>query len=427
MSPKKSASELAETNLKFYGRLRLEAMDEAFLQDVLKEYEVVEPMGSKDDIVAKLLELKSERAAKLVQRHVRERTKAAVLTDAKGLPLPDGERTKLIPLEDSPGVALEVTVAKKDEPHTFKTDRQTLRVASFNSLKLRTGRAGLAEHWYQLAATLSTVDCLMVQEVPNEGSCKDFESTRAFELKRLLEHQTNSKWTAVRSEPSGPGNLEVHVCFVREPVEVVSHATHTSAGGIQLDHAPFSVRLKVPFEKDSDVSWVVTSVHLPPKSRAKQRDVQLHALLREYSMSSEIRLNTPLTQKGASDARVAQTSHVICGDFNRWVDPDEFELKRNGFAPPTLPEGVATSSGGQAYDNFLVSKNAANRFLVSADVLELTMAKVPGQEGLSDHNPIILCIKSTATTKNKPKPTRSSSPAPRRRSRPVKLEDGVLV
>ena len=108
-------------------------------------------------------------------------------------------------------MALEVTVAKKDEPHTFKTDRQTLRVASFNSLKLRTGRAGLAEHWYQLAATLSTVDCLMVQEVPNEGSCKDFESTRAFELKRLLEHQTNSKWTAVRSEPSGPGNLEVHV------------------------------------------------------------------------------------------------------------------------------------------------------------------------------------------------------------------------
>ena len=40
----------------------------------------------------------------------------------------------------------------------------------------------------------------MVQEVPNEGSCKDFESTRAFELKRLLEHQTKRSSRLKRSK-----------------------------------------------------------------------------------------------------------------------------------------------------------------------------------------------------------------------------------
>ena len=387
-------------------------------------------------------------AAIVIQERARTKQKGHVLVDARGQKLPDGERTKLIPVDDKPGVALEVTLAKADEEHrVFRDDRHTFRVASFNSLKLRTGRAGLMADWYQLAAALSTCDVLAVQEVPHEGSCKSFAETRAYALKLLLEHQTNSEWTAIRSEASGPGNLEVHVAFVRKPIEVVDFITHKTACGVPLEHAPLTVKIRVPgFERDEDQVWVVTSVHLPPKTRAKDRDVQLQALLKDYARSADFRLSTPLTEKGAKDARVSQVNHVVCGDFNRWVDPDEFELKKRGFAPPVLPEQVSTSVGGGAYDNFLVSKNASARFLVSVDVLELTIAKIPGQDALSDHSPVVLCIKGAPTTKDKKKkpkdPTpRCASPGPRRPTasketpgalpgqdpRPVEGVEGVLV
>jgi hypothetical protein len=174
---------------------------------------------------------------------------------------------------------------------------------------------------------------------------------------------------------------------------------------VPLDHAPLTIKIKDSrFKSDGDQTWVMTSVHFPPKTRAGDRDVQLKAFLKDYERQAAFRLDTPLTEKGAKDARTPTVHHLVCGDFNCFPGVG-FGLETHGFAPPMLGEHVSTSSGGQAYDNFLMSKFAANKFSVDADVLELAMPFVKGQDGLSDHSPIVLKMRDTTPTKNK----RSSS------------------
>jgi len=99
--------------------------------------------------------------------------------------LPDGDKTRLIPSGEE-GVALEVTVAKQGESTRIFKERHELRIASFNSLKLRTGKAGLEEQWLLLIATLATFDIVLVQEVPSEPKITDVEQTRANLLKKAF-------------------------------------------------------------------------------------------------------------------------------------------------------------------------------------------------------------------------------------------------
>jgi len=154
------------------------------------------------------------------------------------------------------------------------------------------------------------------------------------------------------------------------------------------------------FKTVGDQTWVLTSVHFPPKTRARDRDVQIKAFLKDYERQAAFRLDTPFTEKGAADARTPTVHHLVCGDFNCFPGVG-FELETHGFAPPMLGELVSTSSGGQAYDNFVMSKFGANKFSVDADVLELAMPFVKGQDGISDHSPIVLKVRDTTSIKNK--------------------------
>jgi endonuclease/exonuclease/phosphatase family metal-dependent hydrolase len=447
----KTAREFAESNLSYVGEARLSKMSAEFLGEILEEYvkidrEQVEEQQRRDlesydvvnmckaDIVAELLKLKKERAERpskgspLIKggqergadipetapppppspppesEPAPETVCETPLPDAQKHELPDGERTKLIPCGHD-GVALEVTVAGVGESTRIFKDRHELRVCSFNSLKLRTGKAGLEEQWLMLIATLSTFDVVMVQEVPAEGRVKDIETTRAYTLKKAFEHHSGDEWQIVLSEPSGPGPLEVHVALVRSPVELISSCSNKKAGGVALDHCPLTIKVKDGrFRNAGDQTWVFTSVHFPPKSRATERDSQIKAFLREYERESAFRLDTPLTEKGAKDARTSTVHHVVCGDFNCFVGVG-YELEKHGFSQPLLGEHVSTSSGGQAYDNFLLSKFCANKFSIDADVLELAMPAIStkGQDGLSDHHPIVCKIRDTACVKSKQK------------------------
>ena len=326
--------------------------------------------------------------------------------------LPDGDATKLIP-SGTDGVALEVTIAKQGESTRIFKERHELRICSFNSLKLRTGKAGLETQWMLLIATLSTFDVVLVQEVPSEGNIKDVKLTRAYCLKAAFEHHSGDEWNIVLSEPCGPGNLEVHVALVRHPIKILSSCTNKDAGGVLLDHAPLSIKIRDErFKHEGDKTWVLTSVHFPPKSRARIRDAQIHAFLKEYEQQGAFRLDTPFSEKGAKDARKPTVHHLVCGDFNCYVG-NGFEIETRGFAPPVLGEHVATSSGGMAYDNFLLSKFAANKFSFDSDVLELAMPSITckGIDGVSDHSPIVLKVRDTASTKDKTKNAKSAADA----------------
>jgi endonuclease/exonuclease/phosphatase family metal-dependent hydrolase len=461
----RSAKELVNSNLRYIGKTRLGKMSEDALRDVLDEYVRVEteqlPTSGlasntmpKDALVEELLKRKNANKDKVPKSSPLAQSGTAdeqttetpeppsspsfrrpkpikkpdetpeekpeekstetpdkkpeekpAETGAAGAPvhaLPDGDKTRLIPSGEE-GVALEVTVAKQGESTRIFKERHELRIASFNSLKLRTGKAGLEEQWLLLIATLATFDIVLVQEVPSEPKITDVSQTRANLLKRAFEHHSGDAWSIVLSEPCGPGNLEVHVALVRKPIEVVSSCTNRTACSVPLDHAPLTIKVKdTRFKNEGDQTWVLTSVHFPPKSRARDRDVQIKAFLKEYSGQSAFRLDTPLTEKGAKDAKTSTVHHLVCGDFNAFIGTG-FELDKHSFAPPMLGEHVSTSSGGQSYDNFVLSKFAANKFSIGAEVLELAMpAKFcKGEDGVSDHSPIVLCIKDTASTKKK--------------------------
>jgi endonuclease/exonuclease/phosphatase family metal-dependent hydrolase len=424
--PRKSIAALVESDLRYYGEVRLNAMEADTLQELrarIDEKLATPPHTdeqsreqntlSKAELVAYLLKCKRalctksqhtpslsrEQAAKRIQeRFLTTQADGSVTSNE----LPDGERTKLLP-SGKDGLALEVTVAKQGDSTRLFKERHELRICSFNSLKLRTGKMGLEDQWLWLLATLATEDVVLIQEVPAQQTLRDGEKTRAEVFKELLEHHSGDTWTMVRSEPCGPGNLEVHEALVRHPIEVISYCTNRTACGVPLDHAPLTLKLKdARFKHEGDRTWVLTSVHFPPKSRARDRDVQINAFMKAYEREAAFRLDTPLTEKGAKDARKPTAHHLVCGDFN--CHPGSgFELASRGFAPPLLGEHVSTSAGGEAYDNFIVSTFGANKFSFDADVLELAVPAVPckGQDGISDHSPIVLKIRDVTSTKDK--------------------------
>ena len=400
----KSASELVATNLKNVAKVRLSNMSDEKLEEIFDEYVKIDDAGdepppkppSRTELIDEILKRKKAAA---------ERPPSPLTPPPPPPPaheLPDGETTKLIP-SGHDGVALEVTVAKPCTSTRVFKERHELRVCSFNSLKLRIGKAGLQDQWISVMSTLATFDVVLVQEVPAEASIKDVEKTRAYLLKSFFEHQTNDKWDIVLSDPCGPGNLEVHVALVRGPIEVLAYRTHAVACGVPLDHAPLMIKLKDNrFKDEGDRVWVLTSVHFPPSSRKKDRDAQLKGFFQEYARSSDFRLDTPLTEKGAKDARVPTVHHMICGDFNVHVGAG-YGIGDCGFAPPLLGELVSTSAGGKSLDNFVLSKFAANKFSIGVDVLELTMHVRDGSDGVSDHSPIVVKIRDTASKTSSPK------------------------
>ena len=309
---------------------------------------------------------------------------------------------------------------EKPEKSPVIKKKHALKVCYFNALKLRTTKVALQDQWLALSAVFATFDVILMSEVPAKTETFE-ERVQAFAgLLQLHTHDEAKQWSMVSSEPSGAmtlvegeesivkGNKEVHVAFVRAPVIIKRWRTWTHADGVRLDYAPLTVLVEDErFEDPDDRLFCITAVHLPPAARKAQRDLNLKKMLATYPTEAELRLETAFTSKGAKDARKARVTHVLVGDWNTYpgaADKDgveHFGLTKTGWAMPLIGAKVATSAGRKNYDNFLVDAETEQRFTLTAEPLELSMPRIVNakQEGVSDHDPIVLAIKEARSTK----------------------------
>lgn len=262
--------------------------------------------------------------------------------------------------------------------------RYRLRICSFNAMKLRLERDGLQKGWEALIGEFCQMDVLALSEV-RAGAL--FQHRVLELLNRLC--ASGTEWKLVVSDPSGPGALEMHAVFYRSQICVLRMQTLKSVGGTPLDHAPFSVLLADGRPGGGCV--VVTSVHLPPASRSRQRDLQIKHVVSAYRQESAVRLNTPFTAKGARDAETSFVAHVIAGDWNTAVGAPLYAVDKFDFEA-VFGVNTCTTAGNRAFDNFLLSKETRNNYTVSARVMELEVPQNShrGVIGVSDHSPIVL-------------------------------------
>ena len=280
-------------------------------------------------------------------------------------------RQLLHPPPAAPPAPPVVRLLRRPPPAPLFLEKRTLCVAAFNAARLSVEASDLREEWTQLARFFGdAAHVVCMSEVPAKTA-----KARTDEFLRLL----GSDWRVTLSEPSGTlvgSQRDVHAVFHR--VGVVEARTAHRLDGKRMEYAPLTVRLS-PFFEDVDV--VLSSVHMPPAARARLRDTQVRNLMEGYPRSAEARLNTPF---GAPrDARRKPVVHVAMGDFN--VKPSSNEDWR------VLVDGP-TSSGGKAYDHFLVSEPSFKHVEASAEVLPLRRARNTrtGDRGISDHFPILL-------------------------------------
>ena len=307
---------------------------------------------------------------------------------------------------------------------------ERLRICSFNALKLRLTDPGkyedgslrptdkngllsdgllLLQHWQALASIMADFDVIVLQEIPGNEKLRE-ERIMVF-LTMLSKGTAEGRtWSYVHSVPSAKagGNKECHVAFVRSPLVIEKVHTWQSAGvapSILLDYAPLQILVSNP--KWPGFKLCLTSVHLPPAKppeRARQRDTQLNAILKDYWNHVRAEWNLARTTKGAKDAKKAdEVVHVIAGDYNVFpgiVDADaegteieRFQLTKHDFVC-TIPETAATSSGGKSYDNLLVDSATYKKYLPHGAVLKLVKQQNSAQSkiGLSDHNPVTLTL-----------------------------------
>jgi endonuclease/exonuclease/phosphatase family metal-dependent hydrolase len=388
----KSPEELAESNLAYYGEARLNRLPDADLKRLAQLMDV-EPVDPRRNLINSLLEAKEARKPK--RSPLSKERAAAKIQDA----VRNSPTLKAVNATVN-NVPPQILDEKDNNAKPVFKERHALKICAFNSKKIAM-KAGVSDDWIKVVQVLSTFDVVLVSEVPLEKGKKE-EETKTYIILLLLNHYSpeGTTWSAAVSEPSGPGNPETHVAFVKEPIRVLQTATHHEAGDTKLDHAPFSILLEDDrFESQDSKVWAVTSVHFPPTARARARDAQLRAFLNEYYTSSDFRLSTPLTAKGAKDAKEPLVNHVVCGDFNVFPGEEDYALSARHFAPPLLGELISTSSGEQSYDNFIVGLDTQLRFSIGAEVMELSMPQKKGQKGVSDHNPIFAKFTEAKLTK----------------------------
>lgn len=368
---------LVESNLHGWAKVRLQKLDNDQLDKIAVEMGAAarstDSLKGKVSVIESILERKRERAK------ARPRS-----------PLGAGGGMG----EEDAALLLQSKI--KEKYRGVFVSRHQLKIMSFNSLKLRTERVGLKEQWVAFAAMMGEFDVVMMSEVPAKQA-----KERAHTLLKIIQSCFSSEdenlvpsWSLHLSEPSGPGNLEVHVAFVRSPLSVLKVQTLSRVEGLQMDHAPFQIVVQDErFNLSKRV--VLTHVHMPPSSRANDRDTQLRLLLRSYPLHSSLRLDLPFDPKAAKERKMDEVTHIVCGDFNVYPSKDEYQLESNGWADPLIPERVSTSSGGKAYDNFIIDKHAAKRLSTFSDVMELAVAQnsTSGTIGISDHDPVVLTLK----------------------------------
>ena len=315
-----------------------------------------------------------------------------------------------------------------------------LRICSFNALKLRLSNPKtlpdgteandggvLLEHWAALAEIMATCEIILLQEVPGNAKKREEAVTIFHELLSRATEKGKS-WCYVHSIPAGVGGLapasgqtDTHAAFVKQGIDIEACTTWTHAKNrdgvteVPLDYCPLMLLVRDNREGANRQRFVVTSVHLPPANRKRDRDLQLPALLQGYGAQvrgcdafSKRRISAPpedARQRG--DERVL---HVIAGDFNVYPGATEPREKCDGSSPDpreaeqiyklsaagfvaTVPECTATSSGLRNYDNVLVDHYTHSRYVCYSTTLRLRMQhKSSGpdkKKGISDHNPVV--------------------------------------
>jgi len=322
--------------------------------------------------------------------------------------------------------------------------RTGVRVACFNSCKLREQTLGMHDQFLAFTAMLAqSFDVIVFQEVPAGGDA-DAQLTR---LAKIFEEHTPrfDIFQYAVSEASGPVSSasegknakykERHAVFVRAPLRILAHREIEELDGARFDYRPLAVLIQMD-EEAADIlgtdRMVVTSIHMPPTDRKKARDQQLRALLKHYPLNADARVDEAFSIKAHRDAKRKgeKAVHLLCGDFNCHPGATEkdgaevYGLRAAGWARPLIGDEIPTSAGGRTLDNFLLDSEAEaklhNRAVVTAEVLSVDFLRRPatenheGQKGLSDHMPIGLVIK---------KPL---APAPRKEAEGGGSE-GVLV
>ena len=273
--------------------------------------------------------------------------------------------------------------------HAFQPSRPRLRVVSFNSLKLRVDDPLLADAWTAAYEYLSCADVVALQEVPSGASAA---SLRVGKVLQELQTRSGKEWSVRTSRPIGSVKGEIHVVLAKAPLVVEAASTLAEANGAPLSHCALIVHLKGGPVLGSK-SLVVTSVHMPPVNKQRERCVQTKALLSLYKASASTRQGTPFSDKGARDARRPVAAHVLCGDWNCPMASDEAaQAFLGGEYVALLGTGAVTTVGGKQYDNFVASRNLSTHFEVSScvDRLSCLQNSSTGQKGLSDHSPIRL-------------------------------------
>ena len=288
---------------------------------------------------------------------------------------------------------------EKEKDSAFKASNH-IDIVAFNALKLRLDHPDLQDAWTSAVEEFLHYDVIVLSEVP--------AGERLFQ-KRLLGFKDKlndtkppyKPYSLTYSTPSGatPADRakEVHAVFVRHPLELLAKPlTHERIGTTDFGHAPFSVAIRVPFFSDC-TTLVVTSVHLPPDGSAEKRtrrNAQAALLFKEYAGIVRSELSLPFTRQAAKEARQLPAAHILCGDFNMPGSAleDAGANASNGWRVG-LGDGIATSSGKKAYDNFVVNADVAFRmFALSFNVLTPSAFQnsARSQIGISDHAAITL-------------------------------------
>ena len=110
---------------------------------------------------------------------------------------------------------------------------------------------------------------------------------------------------------------------------------------------------------------------------------------------SGLRLGLPFSNQAAKETRQKRpyTAHIVAGDFNASAT-ELRNLGAEGYGWEMVFGNLRTSSGGKAYDNFLINRDAKDHLMLSSHIYDLTRFAnfAKGEQGISDHAPIVLSL-----------------------------------
>jgi endonuclease/exonuclease/phosphatase family metal-dependent hydrolase len=121
----------------------------------------------------------------------------------------------------------------------------------------------------------------------------------------------------------------------------------------------------------------------------------LTKLVASYSFQAGLRLGLPFSNQAAKETRQKRpyTAHIVAGDFNASAtELRDLGAERCGWE--MVFGNLRTSSGGKAYDNFLINRDTKDHLMLSSHIYDLTRFAnfAKGEQGISDHAPIVLSL-----------------------------------